>query len=196
MTEALEDKLIDLRDRVDLLLIKQKNRRMHVKAKQVRQQSKTKKLQCAEPLDLQQNQSKDREQNLTKQRRIGMKYLGIVVIIGIFFGALEMGGGLVNMHLLYIPTFLSIQILPKEDKAEIRELFGKFKNYLQDNWTADYTFWEHNPYGWRRWEAILNHMDAEDKSHLLPGFQEYVNKLDAIRGVNAKDVFPELAHLL
>ena len=26
--------------------------------------------------------------------------------------------------------------------------------------------------------------------------KEYVNKLDAIRGVNAKDVFPELAHLL
>ena len=106
------------------------------------------------------------------------------------------GGGLVNMHLLYIPTFMSIQILPKEDKAEIRELFGKFKNYLMDNWTTDYTFWKHNPYGWRRWEAILNHMDAEDKSHLLPGFREYVNKLDAIRGVNAKTVFPELAHLL
>ena len=106
MTEALEDKLIDLRDRVDLLLIKQKNRRMHVKAKQVRQQSKIKKLQCAEPLDLQQNQSKDREQNLTKQRRIGMKYLGVVVIIGIFFGALEMGGGLVKaidlMSLIFV----------------------------------------------------------------------------------------------
>jgi len=39
-------------------------------------------------------------------------------------------------------------------------------------------------------------MDAQDNSHLLPGFKEYVNKLDVIRGVNAKDVFPELAHLL
>ena len=106
------------------------------------------------------------------------------------------GGGLINMHLLYIPTFMSIQILPKEDKAEIRELFGKFKEFLYDSWTQDPNFWELNPYGWRRWEAILNHMDAEDKSHLLPGFKEYVNKLDAIRGVNAKDVFPELAHLL
>jgi len=108
----------------------------------------------------------------------------------------KVGGGLINMHLLYIPTFMSIQILPKEDKAEIRELFGKFKEFLYDSWTQDPNFWELNPYGWRRWEAILNHMDAEDKSHLLPGFKEYVNKLDAIRGVNAKDVFPELAHLL
>jgi MoaA/NifB/PqqE/SkfB family radical SAM enzyme len=106
------------------------------------------------------------------------------------------GGGLVNMHLLYIPTFMSIQILPKEDKEEIRELFKKFKSYLYENWTQDPVFWEQNPYGWRRWEAILNHMDAQDNSHLLPGFKEYVNKLDAIRGVNAKDVFPELKHLL
>ena len=100
------------------------------------------------------------------------------------------------MHLLYIPTFLSIQILPKEDKQEIRELFGKFKNYLKDNYDSDSTFWEHNPYGWRRWEAILNHMDAADNSHLLSGFKEYVTKLDAIRGVSAKNIFPELAHLL
>ena len=111
MTEALKDKLIDLRDRVDLLLIKQKNRRKHIKAKQVRQQSKTKKLQCAEPHDLQQNQSKDREQNLTKKRRIGMKYLGVVVIIGIFFGALEMGGGLVKaMDLMSLIFVLGIAI--------------------------------------------------------------------------------------
>ena len=106
------------------------------------------------------------------------------------------GGGLINMHLLYIPTFMSIQILPKEDKQQIRETFNKFKGYLYDHYTKDTVFWEQNPYGWRRWEAILNHMDAVDNSHLLPGFKEYVNKLDTIRGVNAKDVFPELAHLL
>ena len=108
---------------------------------------------------------------------------------------IKAGGGLVNMHLLYIPTFLSIQILPKEDKEEIRDLFLKFKGWLEVNQNSQ-GFWDINPYGWRRWEAILNHMDAADNSHLLPGFKEYVNKLDAIRGVNAKDVFPELAHLL
>ena len=69
MTEAIEDKLIDLRERVDVLLSKQKAyRRKHSKSKQVKQQSKTKKLQGAEPLNLQQNQAKDREQNLTRQR--------------------------------------------------------------------------------------------------------------------------------
>ena len=107
MTEALEDKLIDLRERIDALLAKQKSyRRKHVKAKQFKQQSTTEKMQSAAPLNLRQYQIKHHEQNLTKRRRIGMKYLGIVVIIGIFFGALEMGGGLVKaidlMSLIFV----------------------------------------------------------------------------------------------
>jgi pyruvate-formate lyase-activating enzyme len=106
------------------------------------------------------------------------------------------GGGLINMHLLYIPTFLSIQILPGEDKAEIHDTFMKFKGWLYDWYTQDDEFWHLNPYGWRRWQAILNHMNSADNSHLLTGFKEYVNKLNAIRGVSAKNIFPELAHLL
>ena len=60
----------------------------------------------------------------------------------------------------------------------------------------DDEYWKNNPYGWRRWEAVLAHMNQKDNSFLLPGFKEYVNKLDAIRGVNAKNIFPELGHLL
>ena len=94
MTEALEDKLIDLRERVDALLAKQKAyRRKHIKAKQVKQQSKTIKPQGAEPLNLQQYQVKDREQNLTKQRRLGMKYLGIAVIVGTVVAAMIFADG-------------------------------------------------------------------------------------------------------
>lgn len=111
-------------------------------------------------------------------------------------GGVQMGGGLVNMHLLYIPTFLSIQILPKEDKEEVRERFMDFKDWLWNNYRQDDDYWKHNPYGWKRWEAVLNHMNAQDNSHLLPGFKEYVNKLDHIRGLNAAKIFPELAHLL
>jgi sulfatase maturation enzyme AslB (radical SAM superfamily) len=111
-------------------------------------------------------------------------------------GGVQMGGGLVNMHLLYIPTFLSIQILPREDKQQIRELFMDFKDWLWHNYRQDDDFWKTNPYGWRRWEAVLMHMEAKDNSRLLPGFKEYVNKLDAIRGLSAAKVFPELAHLL
>jgi hypothetical protein len=109
---------------------------------------------------------------------------------------MQMGGGLVNMHLLYIPTFLSIQILPVEDKLEVAEIFREFKSWLWENYRKDDDFWKINPYGWKRWDAILSHMNAADHSSLLPGFKEYVNKLDNIRGLNAGKIFPELLHLL
>jgi hypothetical protein len=111
-------------------------------------------------------------------------------------GGVQMGGGLVNMHLLYLPTFLTIQVLPKEDKQEVRERYAEFKEWLWHNYRQDNDFWKHNPYGWRRWEAVMNHMDAEDKSNELPGFREYITELDEIRGISAKEVFSELRHLL
>ena len=108
----------------------------------------------------------------------------------------QVGGGLVNMHLLYIPTFLNIQNFPDDDKAEIRDKFMQFKGWLKDHANLDETFWQSNPYGWNRWEAMLNYMDSDSHVERLPGFKEYVTKLDAIRGISAKAVFPELAHLL
>ena len=111
-------------------------------------------------------------------------------------GGVQMGGGLVNMHLVHIPTFLNITILPEQDKQEVRERFAELKTWLWENYTQDDDFWIHNPSGWSKWEGLLTHMDSADNSHLLPGFKEYVNKLDAIRGLNAAAIFPELAHLL
>jgi len=111
-------------------------------------------------------------------------------------GGIQMGGGLVNMHLLYIPTFLSIQCLPQEDKLEVRERYAEFKDWLWKNYRQDDDFWKHNPYGWKRWEAVMSHMDAVDKSNEINGFREYMQELDNIRETSAKNVFPELAHLL
>ena len=107
----------------------------------------------------------------------------------------ETGGGIINLHLLYIPTFLSARILPKKDKEEIRQQFIEFKQWLWDNYTQDDDFWNANPYGWKRWEAILNFVEAEDHTHLLPDFKDYINKLDAVRSTNASQIFPELSHL-
>jgi hypothetical protein len=115
--------------------------------------------------------------------------------VGLINGV-TMGGGLVNAHLVHIPTFLNITILPEEDKQEVRERFAELKTWLWDNYTQDDEFWIHNPKGWRQWEGLLKHMDSRDNSHMLPGFKEYVNKLDAIRGLNAAAIFPELEHLL
>ena len=107
-----------------------------------------------------------------------------------------MGGGLVNAHLVHIPTFLNITMLPEEDKQDVHNRFAELKQWLWDNYTQDDDFWIHNPKGWRQWQGLLNYMDSKDSTHLLPGFKEYVNKLDAIRGLDAASIFPELAHLL
>lgn len=107
----------------------------------------------------------------------------------------ETGGGIINLHLLYIPTFLSARILPKKDKEEVRKQFAEFKQWLWDNYTQDDNFWKDNPYGWQRWEAILRFVEAEDHAHLLPDFKEYINNLDHIRGLNASAIFPELIEL-
>lgn len=111
-------------------------------------------------------------------------------------GGIEAGGGIFNMHLLYIPTFLSIKCLPAADKEEVRKSFLELKKWLWDNYRQDDDFWTVNPYGWRRWQAVLDFMDSEDHTHLLPAFEEYITTMDKSRGLNFKSTFPELAHLL
>lgn len=108
----------------------------------------------------------------------------------------ETGGGIINLHLLYIPTFLSARILPSNEKLEIEKKFIDFKSWLWNNYRQDDNFWIHNPYGWRRWEGILKFITAENHEHLLPDFKEYINNLDRIRNLDSKAIFPELSHLL
>jgi len=105
------------------------------------------------------------------------------------------GGGLINMHLLYIPTFLSIQMLPPEDKLEVHELFNELESWLYENYTKSDEFWVTNPYGWKRWKSVLKHMDSQDHSNELPAFSEYMQKLDSYRKLNSGHIFPELKHL-
>jgi organic radical activating enzyme len=107
-----------------------------------------------------------------------------------------MGGGLVGVHLLWIPTWMSLRVLPKEDKLEVRALFAELQQWLWDNYTHDEEFWETNPYGWKRWEGILDWMDAEDHTNLLPDFKDYITTMDRQRGTDFKQTFPELAHIL
>lgn len=109
---------------------------------------------------------------------------------------IQAGGGIVNMHLLYIPTFLSIQALTKQDKEEVRDRFAELKSWLWENYRKDDDFWKVNPYGWKRWEAVLDFMDSQDKSNLLPSFREYITQLEQVRGTNFKQVFPHLSHLI
>jgi hypothetical protein len=109
---------------------------------------------------------------------------------------MEAGGGIFNMHLLYIPTYLSIKCLPAEDKAEVRKKFAELANWLYENYKQDDDFWRKNPYGWKRWQAVLDFMDSEDHSNLLPAFKEYIEKIDASRSLKFEEIFPELKLLI
>jgi hypothetical protein len=109
---------------------------------------------------------------------------------------MEAGGGIFNMHLVYIPTFLSIKCLPAEDKAEVRKKFAGFATWLEQHYRQDADFWKNNPYGWPRWQAILDFMDSGDHTDQLPAFNEYIKSLDAVRDTSAKQTFPELEHIL
>jgi len=111
-------------------------------------------------------------------------------------GGIQAGGGIVNMHLLYIPTFLSIRCLPEYDKEQVRKSFADLATWLYANYRQDEDFWKQNPYGWKRWQAILDFMDAEDHTAQLPAFVEYIEKMETIRGTDFIKTFPELAHLL
>jgi len=104
----------------------------------------------------------------------------------------QIGAGIFNMHLLYIPTFLSIQCLPEQDKKEVEESFLQFKKWLKDNYNQ--SFW-HNPVGWQKWQSLLDYMYKHDGSDQIPNFQKYILNLDSIRGTDAKEIFPELSHL-
>ena len=91
---------------------------------------------------------------------------------------------------------MNIRALPKEDKVEVRRLFQELRDWLWDNYTRDEEFWITNPYGWKRWEGILDWMDSEDQSYLLPDFREFITKMDSLRGTDFKKTFPELGHLI
>ena len=105
------------------------------------------------------------------------------------------GGGLIGVHLLWIPTWLSMRALPLEDKKEIRAKFNDLKVWLETHYQESESL-GNNPWGWKRWEGILDWMDKEDDSHLLPDFKEYIITLDQQRGTDFKTTFPELAHLV
>ena len=109
---------------------------------------------------------------------------------------MEAGGGIVNMHLLYIPTWLSIRVLPTKDKEEVRIKFAELATWLYENYRQDEDFWKNNPYGWKRWQAVLDFMDSEDHTDQLPAFKEYIEKLDTLRKTDFQSIFPEIKHLL
>lgn len=101
------------------------------------------------------------------------------------------GAGLVGTHLVYLPSYLNVRVLPSETKLLVKQRVDEFCLAEADN-----TEFQTNPYGLQRWQGLVKYMMAEDWSHKLPELRDYISVTDATRGTNFAQVFPELAHIL
>ena len=102
----------------------------------------------------------------------------------------HMAAPFINTHLVYLPSYMSIKVLPIDIKNQVRR---KIEDFLIMN-AKDKYFNEH-PMGRQRWEGIIKFMYSEDWSHKLPALVEYLDSCDKTRGTNWRETFPELVSI-
>jgi len=103
--------------------------------------------------------------------------------------------GLIDTHFVYHPAHLNVKVLPSWLKKRVTEKFEEFYFWLERHFKNKEDFFSH-PYGIPRLQGMCRFMNSEDWSNRLPEFQEYIVKMDKIRGTDFKTVFPEIANLI
>ena len=89
---------------------------------------------------------------------------------------------LVHTELVHHPVFLNCQVLPDSVKKRVSQKFDAiYKKF---------------PTKTNRLKTIINFMNQEDKSYLLPAFKDFIIALDKSRGTDFSKTFPELSDLL
>ncbi len=101
------------------------------------------------------------------------------------------GAGLIGTHLVYLPSYLNVRVLPKEIKLEVEKRIELFCNKNTNNLE-----FMTNPYGFQRWQGLIQYMNSEDWTNKIPMLKDYISVMDQQRGTDFKSVFPELANLL
>ena len=100
------------------------------------------------------------------------------------------GGGVIGMHLVYLPSHLNIRTLPQEVKEQAKK---KIEDFIQT--MSEDEYFMNDPHGARRWQGIINYMMQEDWSHKLPAMIEYLEACDKQRGLDFRSEFNELRNL-
>jgi MoaA/NifB/PqqE/SkfB family radical SAM enzyme len=95
----------------------------------------------------------------------------------------EYGAGLVGLHLVYLPSYLNIRVLPKKEKQIVTE---RIHNLINKYSSSEF---DHDPYGKQRYLGLLNYMNSEDWSHKIPALQQYLSVTDKTRNTNYQDIF-------
>ena len=101
------------------------------------------------------------------------------------------GGGIIGTHLVYLPSYLNVRVLPKEAKDWAKEKIEKFIDRQKFN----LEFNQH-PYGAQRWRGLIKYMEQEDWSNKLPALQEYLKVTDDRRETDFRKTFPELGRYM
>jgi hypothetical protein len=101
------------------------------------------------------------------------------------------GAGLIGTHLVYLPSYLNVRVLPARIKSKVSSTIEEFCNDRSN----DLEF-ATNPYGQKRWQGLVHYMNQEDWSHKLPATTDYLTTCDGTRGTDFTKVFPELTDLL
>jgi pyruvate-formate lyase-activating enzyme len=100
------------------------------------------------------------------------------------------GAGLIGTHLVYLPSYLNVRVLPKHLKDIVNRTIENFCSRR----STDQEFVS-NPYGLQRWQGLVQYMMAEDWSNKLPMLGDYLTITDQQRGTDFKKTFPELIDL-
>ena len=100
------------------------------------------------------------------------------------------GAGLIGTHLVYLPSYLNVRVLPEHLKIkvvnQVKYFISKKSNNLE---------FISNPYGLKRWQGLLQYMNQEDWSHKLPTTIDYLETCDSTRGTDFRKLFPDLSNL-
>ena len=87
--------------------------------------------------------------------------------------------------MLVSPEIYCMQVLPPPLKEKALESYGRLQESFLD---ADAS-------AARDFTAAARFMEEQDRSELLRGFLATTRRLDALRGEDCREVFPELAEL-
>lgn len=101
------------------------------------------------------------------------------------------GAGLIGTHLVYLPSYLNVRVLPMHLKIEIERRITYFCG--RNQYGSEFV---NNPYGRQRWMGLVQYMMAEDWSSKLPSTIEYLESCDQQRGTDFRKVFPELSTMV
>ena len=101
------------------------------------------------------------------------------------------GAGLIGTHLVYLPSYLNVRVLPKHLKNKV----AKKIEYFCSRRVTDQEFMN-NPYGLKRWQGLVHYMNQEDWSHKLPTTLDYLSTCDSTRNTDFRKLFPDLEDLV